>query len=635
MKKLLVIFLLVITFLLGPVSRIYAADTAQNVLVSCLDAYVVPDPHDSRMTQYAGLLLTHDQEEFFNDEGLLHYFHLWRNSADNNIYAHVAMLKNKVSGTQVYKFEPTKSVSILREHQGEFTCAVDKDGVSTCPDATVPTFASQGYGMDFKVLDQSKTAIMPAGDGTLTVPHVMSWTSQFLDQNFFGMQILTNLSGTAQTDAVGLALKLATFTPQQQLPDAATNCVSVQWDPYGRVIDAKTLEPVQNMEITLFNKQGNNKVQTVNPQNPMFLNPYKTVADGTFNFAIPAGTYYLTPKSDDFTFPTDAATLEEVVRSLKVIDPNGIYIDTTRLYSSIDEEIVEKAGMPERRDVVVMPKNANYTGSNALIETKNVMHDKTNYIIKGMVSHPKTIVRALINGVVKTQMQTDADRQYILTIPESVLPDGFDGNIGLEVEKLSLISTATIPPKQAVVATEVALMPTSVTGFAVSESGAVIPRAIVEIVIPKLANASYAFTNADADGFFVFNGKRIPTFPFVLRFTDPANPENKVTLSPQEFARVNKAYFAETKRNMYTTTNEQVLTAAYKPKTELVTALKQSFARTVSQTPVSPTGMPSQESVSAANQQNALLPLFAFFIVLMLGAVGGLLVFLKKPAARL
>jgi hypothetical protein len=630
MKKILFLFMFVLVVFFIPVFNVRAADTAQNVFVSCLDAYVIPDPSDPKMAPYAGLLVTHDQETFFANNGLLHTFHVWADPSTGTSYSHVAMLKNKISDTTVYKFTPTKSVSVLREHLGAFTCAVDKDGVSTCPDEAVPTASGAGNGQDFKVLDQSKDAIMPTADGSLTINHVMSWTAQFLNQNFYGMQILTEMSGTTQTDAIGNSLKLATFAPQQSLPDAATNCVSVQWDPFGRVIDARTLEPVQNVEVTLFNQEGSSKVQTVNPRNPVFLNPLKTYADGTFNFAVPGGTYYLSPKSADFTFPADDATLQQVIISLKTLDPNGTYIDTNKLYKSVDEAIVEKEGIAERRDIVLVPKDVNYAGSTAQIETKNVVHDGTNYVIEGMVSHPKTVVRALINGVVKTQIETGVDREYELTIPEAALPDGFDGIFNLELQKLPLVSTATIIPQQAKTVALVAAMPTSISGFAIGKDGKVIARAVIEIVIPKLANTSYAFTNADADGFFVFNGKRLPQFPFIVRFTDPANPENKFTLSPQEFAQVNKSYFAETKRNMYTSSTGEILLASYKPKQELVTALKESFVRTVTLAPESPTAMPT-EIAQAVAQQNALFPLFAFLIVLMVGAAVGLVVFLKKP----
>ena len=121
--------------------------------------------------------------------------------------------------------------------------------------------------------------------------------------------------------------------------------MSIYWDPAGKVIDAKTLEPVLGTTVTLYTLEDNGqRTQTQEPGNPFFVNPYTTDAGGNFTFAVQPGTYAFNVNKTGFTFPIDAATLQQAAIQLNQLDPNHEYVDSTKLYNNTQEPVIETAG---------------------------------------------------------------------------------------------------------------------------------------------------------------------------------------------------------------------------------------------------------------------------------------------------
>ena len=337
LQYLLVFLLLAFSFLFR-VTVAYA-EVQQNILVNCLDYYIRPDaPEGAGLPAWAGQ----------PGHAYLHGANIMYNGV-----SHIIMLKNKTGSL----FSVGKPIYVMRNNTTGYAgnpagheafCAVDQTNSALC---TADTMQPNGIKISsnyFKIVDQTQP-IMPDAAGNLTLPHVKSYTPLWDgDQGdtafFYGVQMLA-ATGGAQTEALGAALKLGTFTPTGTIPSTTTNCVSIYWDPAGKVIDAKTLEPVLGTTVTLYTLEDNGqRTQTQEPGNPFFVNPYTTDAGGNFTFAVQPGTYAFNVNKTGFTFPIDAATLQQAAIQLNQLDPNHEYVDSTKLYNNTQEPVIETAG---------------------------------------------------------------------------------------------------------------------------------------------------------------------------------------------------------------------------------------------------------------------------------------------------
>jgi hypothetical protein len=121
-------------------------------------------------------------------------------------------------------------------------------------------------------------------------------------------------------------------------------CVKILWDPYGRVFDARTLEPLEGAEVTLLSKNEQGQFVPVQAVDlPTGLeNPIITGKDGSFAFRVPDGVYRLNVSHPAYVSPTDDSGFHEEYKSA---------------YSDIyyGGDIVQKGDM-EHRDIPLMPK---------------------------------------------------------------------------------------------------------------------------------------------------------------------------------------------------------------------------------------------------------------------------------------
>ncbi|PJE62887.1 hypothetical protein COU88_02545, partial [Candidatus Roizmanbacteria bacterium CG10_big_fil_rev_8_21_14_0_10_39_6] len=228
----------------------------------------------------------------------------------------------------------------------------------------------------FRILDKSydevNTLLANSANGILTLPHVRSYTGQYGVDDFhyfFVLQKIVQANPTptpqggqeaGQTDDP--ALRLASFTPTptpaptQAASGDSTDCVSIYWDPMGKVADTQYLEPIEKATVTLKNKNALGSIALFTlPNNALFENPFTTGVDGSYSFFVPAGTYYLSVQKQNFTFPITAQSLLNAKQKLLSQDPAGEYIDTSKLYNNSSEPIVEKEGVTEVRNILMEP----------------------------------------------------------------------------------------------------------------------------------------------------------------------------------------------------------------------------------------------------------------------------------------
>jgi len=159
-------------------------------------------------------------------------------------------------------------------------------------------------------------------------------------------------------------------------------------DPYGRVFDSLSLEPIPNAKVTLLVKRKNGTFTFMSPKETTnaIINPWTTREDGKYVFLVPPGTYQLQVELPGYSFPFTSQSLDK--------NYNKAYYELYYAPSYEDKNIVEVK--VEHRDIPVVPKAEPYQSQVKLLGYLSEL-DKQNqqYHITGRTSHPLTIVDIL------------------------------------------------------------------------------------------------------------------------------------------------------------------------------------------------------------------------------------------------
>ncbi len=150
---------------------------------------------------------------------------------------------------------------------------------------------------------------------------------------------------------------------------AYTRCVSIFWDPFGRVFDSLSLEPIKDVKIYL-NDDNNKIVKRIG-----MINPYTTKEDGFFSFYVGPGKYILQIKPPaEYLF----------IKNPKI---NPEYKKIYRNLYSPNEVIVEK-DKPEHRDVPLYPKKGPQYYPISIVSYSQLKTNDRKIKFTGQLSHP-------------------------------------------------------------------------------------------------------------------------------------------------------------------------------------------------------------------------------------------------------
>ena len=531
-----------------------------------------------------------------------------------------------------------------------FECAKDRNGETICPAAIMAApgqsngihhaedgHIETGWYSTVMITSTDKGSIIADANGNISVEKVSSYTAAGLEHSFYGMQILSDKALSGE-EALTNSLKLAVFAEIENIEPSATNCTTVWWDPYGRVIDALKLEPIPGVNILLRNLNPFGQVvTTTQADNPAFLNPRTTDAGGGFNFAVSPGTYFLTPNHKDFTFPIESSVLSGALSALSVFDPAQEYFARDKSYNNSDEKIIEKEGQSERRDIILQPKDANYAGSTPVVIYAENLRDNNNQLVRGRTSHPKSIVRVLINNGVVGQTVADLDGRFSITIPQESVGTN-SGLFQVVAEKVPL-TTAHLPKKgpgllSALVGKVLAqasttskpytlsFVPVRLSGLVFDTNLKVKPNATVKLTVPSLGGIAFAQAQADKDGFINVSATNLPPFDFTLTVEDGQNPENNYQLTVEDFKKANSVYLAETNTNLY---NDSVPVA--KPDQETLDKIIRETPTKVSLSSLSAnqkprfTPTPTQSVPTTQGSSGLMLAAVVFFVAIIAAIV--------------
>jgi len=330
-----------------------------------------------------------------------------------------------------------------------------------------------------------------------------------------------------------------------------TKCTAVRWDPYGRVFDSQSLEPIPNLKVTILDL--NKKPVNL----PGLINPDTTKASGVFNFLVEPGSYYLEVEPD------------KNHRFLKNPNLDPGYI---KAYSNIyrpDDLIVEEKGQPEHRDIPLDPgENEPYRSSPSSVNFAVLPIAGANQTkIVGQVSHPLTIVSLRQNN--KEIAKTWADKMgfYEVLIDNEKIVQGV--KIVPVFTKVNLAENQPVSKQKQIVFVKIfdyllslfkKKTTASTTAFGVPINpipryleGYLEPLALVNVRL-TMSDKIYWQTKTDEKGFLVVLPQNLPPLDYYLEII-PQNA-SPFTLTTSEFIEKNKYYLQTNEINLLTATKK-------------------------------------------------------------------------------
>ena len=310
-------------------------------------------------------------------------------------------------------------------------------------------------------------------------------------------------------------------------------------DPYGRVFDSHTLEPLSKATVTLNQKSSNNTFTPVTQASVGigFVNPQTTNKDGLFAFLVPDGTYRLDAERTGY---------------IGIAPENGVKSAHTFLYENLYNggDIVQK-GSVVQTDIPLKPFSTEEAETFARLNPVTVMEyfqsmdqKKTLYRIEGRTSHPAAIVelyagvadksRAGVINKTRTLAKTESDKygRFTITFDISKLKNN-EIISALTVSKPSMYLGAHSDATKTTL--EISPMLASLKGVAYDANGAILPGARVAVMVPMSSVPVYE-TTADESGYFEVPEENIPSIQYELSYT-PVSGETIQTTTDMFFAQ--------------------------------------------------------------------------------------------------
>jgi len=414
-----------------------------------------------------------------------------------------------------------------------------------------------------------------------------------------------------------------------------SDCVSLSWDPYGRVFDSKTLEPVNKTSVTLLKKRESGAFTMMTPADLLggsILNPQLTKEDGGFSFVVPDGTYKLTVSNSDYVFPEKIINLQSNYSKIY----SDIYPDQT------GEEIVQK-GAIQHRDIPLKQVLVGLEPNAKLMEYFYDLNKPTStVIVKGRVSHPFAKIKAYslkpdpvsqenVRYRLLTKNPVSADKlgNFILRVDQSHFePTESFGEI--TVEKIDLTQPSLVEKikqwlfgfigkvnAQTMIASSIRLEPilNHLEGYAYDAGGEVLPNSTVSIYLNFSNKPSYQ-TKTDDKGYYQISSEFLPSMPYRIAYTTTAGQVVKTSTNKFIVQNSDSIVASDIKINQFTDKEGKVI--APPKKAPGITDDKKTPDQ----------NLPTNESPKFLSTS---LPLILIIIVLfMLLAIAAAVVFIKK-----
>lgn len=430
--------------------------------------------------------------------------------------------------------------------------------------------------MGFVVLDEIAGYEFKASQNPITTQDgkvsllVRSATRTSENHLFYGLAEVTEeeYGGSARTVAYG------TFG----FSEDPEKCISIRWDPKGRVFDSESLEPLPEARVFLLD-ENKKEVDFIG-----LINPILTKEDGIFNFFLPAGTYYLKPEKDNYQFPL--LNLGEVnhkydrIYYCDLIVGQPLYFDQ---FPIIEENKLIHCDIP------LKPLSSPFRGE-VVIMDYGYMILGNNYKFFGRFSHPLTIVEIKQENKLLEKLTTDKEGGW-----EALIPSDKISSTGGEIEVLGIKNPSVFSSNNStsklnrrlnnnffsylinniksllnkIFVKEIYSQSRSnklilnpilrhIEGYAYNNQGNIIPKAIMNVVA-QMDGKVYWQTQADEKGFFQIYSNQLPIFPYYLEIINPKSPNLRNIITTSQFIRFNKDYLINNKINLINATKNNQL----------------------------------------------------------------------------
>jgi len=322
-----------------------------------------------------------------------------------------------------------------------------------------------------------------------------------------------------------------------QVASQSKDCTMITWDPYGRAFDAVSLEPMEDVEVTLVdNLTGKPAIQQFEGNNDV------TNMSGLFNILVEKPGMYLMTIAGPAT--------HQFISSPKLdSNYNQIYSD---LYSpaKVFEEV---QGVATHHDIPLQPKGEPYTGAVAEIMTADEAVDMGDFIVyAGKSSFPfSRVCMVTERGRTRVGECTYADKfgEYSVSIGKEEIP--LEALVP-QAAKVKLTDPAWkdsvyAPVENYDVRTYEPIL-NHIEGIAYDENNVAIPFATIQIK-QKMDDAVIYETVTDEKGFFTIYSNDLPAFEYYIEVTNPVTSLHSIKTTSQ-FVRENTAYITDKKLNL-------------------------------------------------------------------------------------
>jgi len=415
-----------------------------------------------------------------------------------------------------------------------------------------PTGGNCRLGITYEGSDDG--SFMTDGQGHVIVGGRINSACQYVSYVFYGYYQIAPMGAGAADPADGDensqqqgTLAFASYFTENSEKD----CVQIYWDPYGRVFDSVSLEPMPNVKVNLL-KSLDPKILVSLTRNQS--NPDITNINGTFNFVVPEGIYYLDPKNIPATHTFSATpNLNALYKKIyyKNIDKKeSIYRPNEEIMELVDTAREERQGFPdmEERDIPLDPGiNPPFIGQIELIKNSAFQignPDATVY--RGQATHPYPIVslvRADNNKIIYSKEMTDESSRYgfwKVVLRNSLIPGDTPLKLILKKNPKYFGAVNDLSISKEGFLFEPILR--QIKGYLKDDEGNILANKEVKIKL-SMNNAVYGRYKTNAEGYLDIASSKLPLFDYYLE-------TNNIKKTPSEFGKINRDYLSENKINL-------------------------------------------------------------------------------------
>lgn len=347
------------------------------------------------------------------------------------------------------------------------------------------------------------------------------------------------------------------------------DCVTFYWDPYGRVFDSQSLEPMSGIRVNLLDDKGK-----------------PAVVDGPFpNYGITKidnGIYnILVSKEADYQMSVDVPETHLFTRNVS-LHPNysTIYSDIY-LPGDIFHEVPIPANPPKdfdyskyHHDIPLVAKGSPYVmpvEDVFVIKSSVLSVDMGSFVnFKGRVTFPKAkicLVGKETKKIYGDCVNADKYGNFTINIDKNKIAQEY---LYIIAEKVNL--TLPIIKSNNIDISKVNFQDENLTGYepilnyvegyAYDDSGKPMPKAKVTVKL-KDDNDVFYTTTADDTGFFTIYGKNLPFLEYYFEIGDGKGGAPKV-VTTSKFVEMNKSYLEGENLNLMNSTknNQPIINPA-------------------------------------------------------------------------